>query len=197
MSRTMRLRLAVPASLGACLALLPAAAMAQGMPQLDFGNPLTTHQLIWGAVIFIAFYFLASRSALPMVGSVLQERANHIASDLKNAQEAKDKSDRAAEEVAAATAKARAEAQAAINAALDKAKAEAAAQAATLNERLEKQLHEAEATIAAGRTAAMAALRDVATETAVTVITRLTGASPESARLQTAIGAALSARGVG
>jgi len=181
----------------AAFLLLPSVAMAEGMPQLDFGNPLTTRQLIWGAVIFILFYFLASRSALPKVASVLEERAKNIARDLQNAQEAKDQSDKAAEEVAAATAKARAEAQAAINAALNEAKAEAAARSAALNERLEKQLQESEATIAAARTAAIGALRQVATDTAATVITRLTGAPPESARLDGAIGAALAARGAG
>ncbi|HTW70630.1 MAG TPA: F0F1 ATP synthase subunit B' [Acetobacteraceae bacterium] len=190
----MRLLLAASVSLGL---LLPAAAMAEGMPQLNFANPLTTRQLIWGAVIFVVFYVLAKGSALPRVASVLEERANHIARDLQNAQDAKDKSDKAAAEVAAATAKARSEAQAAINAALDKAKAEASAQAAALNARLEKQLQESEATIAEARSTAMGALRQVATETAATVITRLTGAAPESTRLDGAIGAALSARGVG
>lgn len=190
----MRLLLAALTSLGL---LLPAAAMAEGMPQLDFANPLTLRQLIWGAVIFIVFYLLASRSALPMVGAVLQDRANHIARDLDNAHQAKAMSDAAAAEIAEATAKARAEAQAAINAALDKAKGAAAEQAAVLNERLEHQLAEAESTIAAARASAMGALRQVATETATTVITRLTGTPPESARLEGAIKAALSARGVG
>jgi F-type H+-transporting ATPase subunit b len=193
----MRRSPAILASLGACLGLLlPTAAMAEGMPQLDFANPLTTDQLIWGAVIFIVFYLLASRSALPLVGSVLQERANHIARDLNNAHQAKLASDKAAEEAAAAAAKARAEAQAAINAALDKAKAEAAQQAAVLNERLERQLAEAETQIAAARAAAMGALRQVATDTAATVIARLTGTMPDGARLDRAVGTAMSARGV-
>ncbi|HUN44479.1 MAG TPA: F0F1 ATP synthase subunit B' [Acetobacteraceae bacterium] len=189
----MRPLLAASVSLGL---LLPTAAMAEGMPQLNFANPLTMRQLIWGAVIFVAFYFLAKGSALPRVASVLEERARNIARDLQNAQDAKNKSDRAAAEVAAAAAKARAEAQAAINAALDKAKADAAAQAAALNARLEKQLQESEATIASARAAAMGALRQVATDTAAMVITRLTGAPPEPARLDGAIGAALAARGV-
>ncbi len=181
----------------AALLLLPTAAMAEGMPQLDFATPLTTSQVVWGAIIFIVLYILASRFALPTVASVLEERANHIARDLENAQRAKEKSDAAAVEVAQATAKARAEAQAAINAALDDAKAAAAKQTATLNERLEKQLVAAEASIAAARASAMGALRQVATETAATVITRLTGAPPEQARLDGAIAHALSARGVG
>ncbi len=181
----------------AALLLLPTSAMAEGMPQLDFATPLTTYQVVWGAIIFIVLYILASRFALPQVASVLEERANHIARDLENAQQAKAKSDQAAAEMAEATAKARAEAQAAINAALDEAKAAAAKQAATLNERLEQQLEEAESRIAAARAAAMGALRQVATETAATVIARLTGAPPEQARLDGAIATALSARGVG
>ena len=181
----------------AALLLLPGAAMAEGMPQLDFHTPLTTSQVVWGALIFIVLYILAKYFALPQVASVLEERAQNIARDLENAQQAKTKADAAAEEVAQATAKARAEAQAAINAALDAAKAAAAAQAAVLNERLEKQLAEAETRIAAARESAMGALRQVATETAATVITRLTGAPPEHARLEGAIAAALSARGVG
>ncbi len=181
----------------AAFLLLPTAAVAEGMPQLDFKNPLTLWQVVWGAVIFIVLYILASRFALPQVASVLEERANHIARDLENAQQAKTQSDQAAAEVTEATAKARTEAHAAINAALDVAKAVAAKQTATLNERLEKQLEEAESRIAAARVAAMGALRQVATETASTVIARLTGAPPEQARLDGAIAQALSARGVG
>ncbi|HVC62103.1 MAG TPA: F0F1 ATP synthase subunit B' [Acetobacteraceae bacterium] len=181
----------------AALLLLPTAAMAKGMPQLDFASPLTTSQVVWGAIIFIVLYILASRFALPRVATVLEERANHIAHDLENAQQAKTKSDQAALEVAEATSKARAEAQAAINAALDEAKTAAAKQSATLNERLERQLAEAESRIAAARASAMGALRQVATETAATVISRLTGAPPEQARLDGAIAAALSARGAG
>jgi F-type H+-transporting ATPase subunit b len=180
----------------AAFLLLPAAAHADGMPQLEFNNPLTTSQVVWGAIIFAVIYLLASRSALPRVASVLQERANHIARDLESAQQAKARSDAAVAEVTAATAKARAEAQAAINAALDEAKAAAAKQSAALNARLEKQLAEAEAQIGAARAQAMGALRQVATDTATTVITRLTGAVPEQSRLDGAIGAALTARGV-
>ncbi len=174
--------------------LLPSAAMAKGMPQLDFTNPLTLRQLIWGAVIFIVFYLLASRSALPRVASVLEQRASHISRDLESAQQAKTQSDAAVAEVTAAIARARAEAHAAINAALDEAKAAAAKEAEVLNARLEKQLAEAEAQIAAARDQAMRALRQVATDTATTVITRLTGAAPDPAHLDGAIGTALAAR---
>jgi F-type H+-transporting ATPase subunit b len=96
-----------------------------------------------------------------------------------------------------ATTKARAEAQAAINAALEDAKQAAMAQSEALNAKLEKQLQDAEAQIAGARSSAMSALRQVATETAATVVTRLTGAAPDAGRLDGAIGSALAARGVG
>ena len=179
------------------LSLLPAAAMAEEMPQLDFKNPLTTSQVVWGTIIFVVLYILASRFALPKVGEVLEERATHIARDLETAQSSKVKADAGMAESAAATAKARSEAQAAINAALETAKAAAAAQAAEVNARLEKQLSDAETQIGLARSQAMSALREVATETAATVITRLTGIMPDQFRLDGAINAALAARGVG
>jgi F-type H+-transporting ATPase subunit b len=177
--------------------LLPTAAQAQGMPQLDFANPLTTSQVVWGAIIFAVLYVLLSRIGLPKVADVLEERARHIAADLETAQASKARADEAAQQVAQATARARAEAQAAINASLDAAKQAASVRIASLNERLEAQLHEAEAQIDAARASAMRALREVATETAATVIGRLTGAPADQGRLDGAIGVALAARRFG
>lgn len=195
MSAMSPFRRIAPLSVG--LLLLPAAAMAEGMPQLDFKNPLTTSQVVWGALIFGVLYILLSRFGLPKVSSVLEERASHIARDLEGARDAKLRADAGIAEAATATAKARAEAQAAINAALEDAHKAAAGQAAVLNERLEKQLRDAETQIGQARTAAMSALKQVASETATTVVTRLTGSAPDAQRLDSAIGVAMAARGVG
>jgi F-type H+-transporting ATPase subunit b len=179
------------------LLTLPAAAMAEGMPQLDFKTPLTISQVVWGAIIFVVLYIMLSRTALPLVASVLEERATKIAKDLDEARAAKARADDGMREADAATAKARAESQAAINAALDEAKTAATAQAEVLNTRLEKQLQESETQIAQARASAMSALRQVASETAATVVTRLTGKEPDAGRLDSAIGSALTARGIG
>ena len=49
---------------------VPFSAMAEeGMPQLDFGNKLTTSQMVWLAIIFPIFYLLISRWALPSLRS--------------------------------------------------------------------------------------------------------------------------------
>jgi F-type H+-transporting ATPase subunit b len=192
-----RTKLLLGAGLGASL-LLPAVALAaEGMPQLDLANPLTTSQVIWGAIIFVVLYVVLSRNGLPQVASVLDERAARISFDLDGARAAKVRADAGVADAREATLKARAEAQAAIAVAVDEAKKAAAIQAETLNARLEKQLAESEAQITAARASAMSALRYVATDTAATVVTRLTGVSPDQARLNAAVGTALAARGIG
>ena len=184
-------------SLLAGLMLLPSAAMAEGMPQLDFANPLTTWQVVWGAIIFALFYLALSRWGLPQVGSVLEMRAATIASNLDAAGGAKAQADKAVAELNEAIRSAQAGAQGEINRAIDAAKQSAAEQSARLNARLDAQLASAEQQIGAARAAALGALRQVATETATAVISRLTGAAPDRAALDAAIGAELAARGQG
>ena len=181
----------------ALLALLgmPAAAMAQGMPQLDFANPLTIDQVGWGAIIFVVFFLLCWRWGLPQVGERAATPGRFDRRRPRHRTGAEGEADRAAAETMQATARARAEAQAAINAALDKAKQQGAAQAAELNARLETQLRDAEQRIDAARQGAMRALRQVATDTAATVILRLTGCDAGAGPAERAVGAALAARG--
>ena len=189
-------RRAIPLSLVA-LPLLPAGAYAAGMPQLDFSTPLTISQVVWGGIIFYVLYKVLQRSGLPKVASVLEERAGHIHRDLDGAREAKAKADADTAEAAAATAKAKADAQAAIASALEEAKKAASAQSEALNAQLEARLKEAESQIAQAQAAAMSALRQVATDAAGTVITRLTGFAPDAGTLDRAVNAALSARAAG
>ena len=178
--------------------LFPTVAIAkEGMPQLDFANPLTKAQVVWGAIIFVVLYLLVARWGLPRVTSVLEERAARIAADLDAARVAKANADTAVAELTEATQRARAEAQTAINRAADKAKQIAAAQAVELNARLDAQLAEAEGRIAAARGSAVSALRQVARETADTMITRLTGTQVDTHTLDRAVTAALAARAQG
>jgi F-type H+-transporting ATPase subunit b len=176
------------------LIAVPATAFADGLPQLDFANELTTYQVVWGIVIFFLLYVLTSRTALPRVEAVLLERASQIAGDLENAQNAKSRADLGIQAAVDAIGKARVEAQAAITAALELSKREVSAQTAALNDRLECQLREAEKQIRTARNAAMIALPSVAADTAEDLILRLTGWTPDTQRLNDAISAAISAR---
>ncbi len=159
----------------------------EGMPQLDFKSPLTLSQVVWGAVIFALLYILFSRWALPKVGSVVQERRATISGNLETARTAKMQADIAAADVRQSTQRARAEAQSSIAAATQQAKSDAAARAASMNQALDAQLAEAEGRIAAARGNAMGALRQVAGETAIAVVTRLTGHVPDAARVDQAV----------
>jgi F-type H+-transporting ATPase subunit b len=165
-----------------------------GMPQLDFANPLTISQVVWLAIIFVVLYLLLSRWALPQVAAVLEMRAERIQADLQAAQAAKAQADTAVAELTAATREAQATAQAEIAGAVATAKDAAAAQAATLNARLEAQLTEAEQRINAARSAAMGALRSVATDTASAVVSRLVGTAPAAGAVEQAVDGALAAR---
>jgi F-type H+-transporting ATPase subunit b len=164
------------------------------MPQLDFANPLTISQVVWMFLIFGVLYYLLSRYALPAVGEVIEAREQRILADLDSARLAKEQADRAVGEVAERSRAASSEAQAEIARAVAAAKAEAAEAARQDNEQLERQLAEAEEQIGAARNQAMGALREVAVEAASTVVTRLTGQTPDRAQIDSAVGHAMAAK---
>jgi F-type H+-transporting ATPase subunit b len=182
------------AVLAAALLCLPVTAMAAGMPQMDFANPLTTSLMVWGVLIFFVLYLLLSRWALPQVGAVLQTRAGVIGKDLDLARAAQQAADAAVAELTEATRVAHASAQAEVAGAVAAAKAAVAAQAAVLNARLEGQLAAAERQIGQARAAALGALRQVATETAMEVVGRLSGIAADAQAVDRAVGQALAAR---
>jgi len=171
-------------------------ALADTMPQLQFGNKLLTAQVIWGALIFAAFYWGVSRVGLPKVSSILEMRAQTIGRDLDQARNARADADRAVAELTEARVKAYAQSQAAIADALAKAKAEAAARTAEQEAKLDAQLAESEARIHAARNAAMGALREVASDTALAVVTRLTGLPADAGAVGSAVGDVLASRGL-
>ncbi len=183
---------------GVALALIafPAVAMAEGMPQLDFKNPLTTAQVVWLAVIFLVLYQLLKRWALPKVADVLEMRSVAIRRDLEAAQAAKAEADAAVVSLTAATKQAHGVAQAEIAQAVAAAKQAASARAAELAARLEADLAEAEQRIAGVRAQAMATLRRAATDTAGVIVGRLTGQPAAAAAVEKAVDGALAARGL-
>jgi F-type H+-transporting ATPase subunit b len=142
------------------------------------------------------FYGLVSRWGLPKVTSILEMRADTIARDLNQARDARANADRAVADLTAARKKAYADSQAAIAAATQKAKADAAARAAEQDARLDAQLAESETQIGAARDAAMGALREVATDAAIAVVSRLIGREADTARVQQAVSEVLADRGL-
>jgi F-type H+-transporting ATPase subunit b len=139
-----------------------------GLPQLDFTT--FPSQIFWLAVTCFVLFHLMSKIALPRIASVLEERADAIADDLDRAEEFRRK---AAEAEAAyqqaladarttaqgIVAETRAEIQKDVDAAMAKADAEISARAAES----EKRIREI-------RDSAIAAVAEVANDTATAII---------------------------
>ncbi len=168
-------------------------ALASGMPQLNIGDPLTTWQVLWGGIIFALLYLTLSRSALPRVASVIEDRQGRIDGDLEAAHQAKSEADRAIAELRSTRRNAAAEAQANLDRVAAEARQAAAGQAREMNARLDAQLAEAERQIGAERERAMGALRGIASDTAHLLVERVTGNPADRRMLSHAIDSALAA----
>ena len=156
-----------------------------GLPQLNFETFGT--QIFWLVVGMVVLFWLMSKIALPRIASVLEERADAIASDLDQAEEYKRKAEEAeaaydqaladarakAQEIAAET---RAEIQKDVDAAMARADAEIAARTA-----------EGEKRIAEIRESAMAAVEEVASDTAVAVVEAILPDMADTAALKSAV----------
>jgi F-type H+-transporting ATPase subunit b len=153
-------------------------------------------QLLWLAIFFVALYLIASKVALPRVGSIIADRRKRISSDLDEAARMKDAADAAIASYEKALADARARAQAIAAQTRDKINAEAEARRKTVEASLHAKMADAEKTIAATRTAAMANVRGIAQEAAIAIVARLTGKAPSQAIAASAVEAAINAEGL-
>jgi len=148
-------------------------------------------QLLWLAIFFVALYLIASRLALPRVGTIIADRRKRISGDLDEAARMKDAADAAIASYEKALADARARAQTIAAQTRDKVNAEAEAHRKAVEASLRAKLTAAEATIAATRTAAMANVQGIAQEAAIAIVARLTGEAPSQAAAAAAVKAAI------
>jgi F-type H+-transporting ATPase subunit b len=146
---------------------------AVGMPQLDFST--WPNQIFWLLVTLVAIYLLLSRIALPRIGAVLADRKGAITNDLAAAEELKQKALKAEKAYNEALAQARAdaakivaEARAGIQKDLDAALAKADAQIAAKSAESEGRITEI-------REGALAAVTEVAKDTAREIVAALGG----------------------
>jgi F-type H+-transporting ATPase subunit b len=148
-------------------------------------------QLVWLAITFGFLYVMMSRVALPRIANVLEERHDRIADDLDKAEELKTQSEEAiaAYEKALASARSRAHAIAAETHA--DVMAEIEAQRADTGHQLKERLQEADKRIDAMKTAALAHVREVATDAAGVIVERLLGSAPDATSVSGAIDQAL------
>jgi len=143
------------------------------MPQLEVSTYIS--QIFWLIVCFSFLYYLLSKKALPRVAEVLEARADHIRSDLDQAQRLKTDAEDALARYEQVVAEAQGKAQAQIADIQAKLQTEAADAQAKLDEKLAKQVADAEARIAKARSDALSDLDDAALSTAQAAAERLAG----------------------
>jgi F-type H+-transporting ATPase subunit b len=150
-------------------------------------------QLVWLAIAFVLLYALMAKVALPRVGGILQARRDAVEGDLAQAQKFREQSEAALATYEKALADARNRAQAIANETREKFVAEAEANRKALEARLNTQLAEAERTIAATKTGAMANVRGVAVDAAAAIVERLIGTAPAAPAVAQAVDRVLKA----
>jgi F-type H+-transporting ATPase subunit b len=156
----------------------PGGAHAHNFPPFD--KQTFPSQLLWLTLTFVALYLLMSRIALPRIDTILEQRRARIDGDLAQARRLKGESDAAIAAYEKALADARARAQALLADSRQRQTAEVEAGRKALDATLNARIAEAERGIAATKTAALANVRDIATEAAAAIVERLIGMAPAS-----------------
>ena len=144
-------------------------------------------QLFWLAISFGALYWLMSTIALPRLGAVLEERADTISRDLDNAAKMQAKAEETAQAYETALTEARKNAQAIAQASRDAGAKASDERRHAVEAELAAKLAAAEATIATTKTSAMTNVRDLGSEVAIAIVTKLTGQAPSASEASEAV----------
>ena len=140
-------------------------AHAEVFPPFD---PSTfTSQLVWLAIAFAVLYLAMSRMALPRIGGIIEARKTRIEGDLKEAERLRAETDKAV--AAYETAETR-----------ESIRADLEAKRKTVEDQLAGRVAEADVRINQSKTAALANVDSIATETVQALVTQLTGAVSEA-----------------
>lgn len=159
------------------------------MPQLAFETFVP--QLVWLTIVFVVLYVLMSRIALPRIAAVIEGRRDRITADLDEAARSKRQTDEAIAAYEKALKEARDKAHAIAQETRDKLAAETERQRLDIEAKLAEKIGQAEAAIAATKTAALANVRAVAVDVAGAIVGRLLGEDADKAATERAVDAAL------
>jgi F-type H+-transporting ATPase subunit b len=164
---------------------VPAGEHKGGFP--PFQSQTFASQLVWLAIAFVLLYVLMAKLALPRVGAIIEGRQKRISDDIADAGKLKAESDAAVAAYEKALADARARAQTIANETRDKQAAAAEVRRKSLEDALNVKLADAEKTIAATKTAAMANVRGIAADATKAIVERLIGKAPTDGAVDAAI----------
>lgn len=149
-----------------------------GLPQLDFTT--YTPQLFWMVLVFALLYLIFARKTLPDISTVIDNRKNHIQSNLETAEKLTAEADTVHDEYVAGLQNSQAKAAEEIQKAEAKMKEKSTAAMEGFRERSETELQAAEKRIMVAKDAAMNDMNVIATDAAHVAVEKIIGSSDAS-----------------
>ncbi len=132
-------------------------------------------QILWFALTFAVLYVLMSRVALPQIGSIIDKRKARIEGDLREAERLRGETDKAVAAYEQALSDARKNAHGIAEETRTSIKADLDGKRKAVEDDLSRKVADAEARITQNKNAAMTRVNEIAAETAIALVTQLTG----------------------
>jgi F-type H+-transporting ATPase subunit b len=165
------------------------AAPGGGFP--PFQGDTYASQVLWLALTFGVLYWAMAKIIVPRLGQIIGDRNARIAADLDKAASAKAKAGEAGKAYEASVLSARTKAQGIAQETRDSVNADSDAKRKALEAKLATRLAKAEADIAVMKTKAMGNVEAIATETAASIIAKLSGVAASKSDVAAAVKTAL------
>lgn len=156
-----------------------------GLPQFD--PTWFASQVFWLVISFAVLYMIFAKKTLPEISSVIENRKNHIDSDLETAEKLTSEADAVHDSYQASLTKARMDAADAIKTVENNTKMKANDAIESFRLKADKELKAAEKNIEASKDSALLEMNDVAARAAASAVEKIIGINPDKSKVQSII----------
>lgn len=156
-----------------------------GLPQLDFTT--YTPQIFWMFAIFTLLYIFFAKKTLPDISGTIENRKNHIDSDLDTAEQLTAEADKVHDAYQESLVASQAAAAKTIQDMEGKMKAKAEKAMDDFRARSEDELKNAEERIMAAKQQAMGEMNQIVTEVTSQAVEKILGASPDVSAVKSTV----------
>lgn len=160
-------------------------AASGGLPQLDLSTWF--NQIFWLVLVFAALYFLLATFILPRLREGISDREDRISDDLDQASNMQREAEEAEKAYNRSLADARAKAMNVAETTKQSIDVEIAKEIEAADANMDRQAEIAEANIRKIKTKALSNIESIAGDTAIEVVSTLTGKAPTAAAVRAAM----------
>ena len=157
----------------------------EGLPQLNFAT--YTSQIFWMLIVFAVLYIFFAKKSLPEISGVIENRKNHIQSDLEVAEKLAAEADEVQESYHASLAKAQEKAAKELKKVETDMNNAATEAAEEYRLRSDKELKKAEDNIAKAQEAAMGDMNSIAAQAASDAVVKIIGGKADVKKAQSIV----------